>query len=362
MQIIREEYSNMTPCPRLFSYIGDRSPVFFDIETTGLSKEKTSLYLIGCGSYENDTFKTIFFFADTPSEEEELLIQFFKYIRQFDVLIHFNGTQFDLPYIVYKANKYNLDNPLDMMDSFDIYQTIKPLRTLLFPCSMRQKCIEDFMHIHRNDQYDGGQLIEVYKSFCQTGNTDDFDKLMMHNREDVLGMHRILPILEYMYIFDVQLDVISSMENEYTDYEGMSQHELIINCRFPMHLPYSFSSKNYGFFLKYSDTRDTMTFRIPLYEGEMKHFYADIKNYWYLPVENTIIHKSLADTIPKEYREKAKRENCYGMAVGKFVPSAEIKSVTPYRFNVNDKQCYLPYQEIDLNCYVNQILQRMLQS
>ena len=45
--------------------------------------------------------------------------------------------------------------------------------------------------------------------------------------------------------------------------------------------------------------------RVPLYEEEMKYFYSNYKNYYYLPDEDTAIHKSVASYVDKKYRVQA---------------------------------------------------------
>ena len=46
--------------------------------------------------------------------------------------------------------------------------------------------------------------------------------------------------------------------------------------------------------------------RAEIFEGEMRHFYSDYKNYYYLPKEDMAIHKSVAAYVDHEYREKCK--------------------------------------------------------
>ena len=47
----------------------------------------------------------------------------------------------------------------------DIYKKIRPYRKLLGLESMKQKAIEQFLGISREDKYTGGQLIEVYRDY-----------------------------------------------------------------------------------------------------------------------------------------------------------------------------------------------------
>ncbi len=47
--------------------------LFFDIETTGFSRDNTILYLIGCGYFAEEGFQFIQWFNDDGTSEEILL-------------------------------------------------------------------------------------------------------------------------------------------------------------------------------------------------------------------------------------------------------------------------------------------------
>ena len=50
--------------------------LFFDIETTGFSRDNTILYLIGCGYFAEEGFQFIQWFNDDGTSEEEILLAF----------------------------------------------------------------------------------------------------------------------------------------------------------------------------------------------------------------------------------------------------------------------------------------------
>lgn len=49
----------------------------------------------------------------------------------------------------------------------------------------------------------------------------------------------------------------------------------------------------------------------PVFHGALRHYFPDYKNYYYLPEEHAIIHKSLGTYIDPDHRQKATKENCY---------------------------------------------------
>ena len=67
--------------------------------------------------------------------------------------------------------------------------------------------------------------------------------------------------------------------------------------------------------------KDSLHFQFPLYKGTLKYFFADYKNYYYLPAEDMAVHKSISSFVDSAHREKATKENCYTKKEGCFLPS-----------------------------------------
>lgn len=321
MKIINEIYPNLTVPEELHEYADVSSALFFDIETTGLNKQTTSLYLVGCGYYIDNYLHTRFFFADSPDEELDIMSEFFTFASSFGCVIHFNGTKFDLPYLAYKAQKYNIPNPLDKIKSIDIYRLIKPLRYLLFRESMRQKCVEEFMEITRKDQYNGGELIEVYLEYVRSHSEKNFSLLMLHNQEDVLGMHKLFPILNYLKLSRCTPKYECCTINDYRDINDNLAREIILKYQLSISLPKSFSVPNKGLYFRFNAENNELAIRIPIQSGEMNHYYDNYKDYVYLTDEKKIVHKSVAASIGKSHKINAKKENCYVTVNGDFIPS-----------------------------------------
>lgn len=100
--------------------------LFFDIETTGFSKDNTILYLIGCGYFIENGFQFIQWFNDDGTSEEEILLAFHDILKQKDwQLVTFNGNSFDIPYLKrhYELNELPCD--IESFPSLDFYQFLK---------------------------------------------------------------------------------------------------------------------------------------------------------------------------------------------------------------------------------------------
>ncbi|MBQ6551221.1 MAG: ribonuclease H-like domain-containing protein, partial [Lachnospiraceae bacterium] len=141
---------------------GARRLVFYDIETTGLSAYSSSLYLIGALTYEEGRARFYQWFAPSLSCELEILRAFFRFLRPGDLLVSFNGETFDRNYLTACANQYTEGCPLSGIPSVDLLRKIRKHKDVFGLPGLRQKAVERFLGIEREDMYTGGELIAVY--------------------------------------------------------------------------------------------------------------------------------------------------------------------------------------------------------
>ena len=143
------------------------SPVFYDIETTGLSRNSTFLYLIGAAAIEDETWYLYQWMAENAGEEETILRIFSQFLQGFDYTVSYNGNNFDQPYLENKYEKYQIPSPFEGKKSLDLYVTLKPLKKLLKLPAMKQPCMEEFLGIRDRIYTDGKECIRLYKEFLK---------------------------------------------------------------------------------------------------------------------------------------------------------------------------------------------------
>src|SRR5690606_37355709 len=124
---------------------------FVDIETTGLSRINSFIYLLGMLYFDSNSSNWCItqYFIDDKKEEEKLLYNFNDFIKRFKSIITFNGEGFDIPFIKYRMNKYIQKNNIDSLSSFDIYRKIKEEHSLLDLKNYKLKTIEEYLEIYR---------------------------------------------------------------------------------------------------------------------------------------------------------------------------------------------------------------------
>ncbi len=317
--------------------------LFFDIETTGFSGETSQLYLIGCTYFDGFGWKLIQWFADTRQAEKELLDAFFEFLKRFKILIHFNGDRFDIPYLLKCCERLGLDYNFDNLTSIDIFKKIKPYRKLLKLENMKQKSIEQFLGVHREDNYNGGQLIDVYRDYLHTHEKFLFDLLILHNADDLRGMPSILPILNYADLFESEFTLRSHKLYSYTDEAGYSHPFVNLLWESPYSVPIPLEYTVNPLSLELHD--NFLACNLNLYEGTLKYFYPDYQNYYYLPLEDTAIHKSIGEYVDRSARKKATTKNCYSKKEGLFIPQFGSLWEPAFREDYKSSLTYTLYED-----------------
>ena len=89
---------------------------------------------------------------------------------------------------------------------------------------------------------------------------------------------------------------------------------------------------------------DTVFITIPLNRRIMYHFFPDYKDYYYLPEEDTAMHKSVACFVDPSHRQKATAQNCYVKKEGIFLPQTEERFLPSFRSSYKDRISWFEYQ------------------
>ena len=320
--------------------------LFFDIETTGLSSKKDMIYLIGCVYVRDGCWHMKQWFAESPDAEGEILLHFFLFASRFSTLVHFNGTTFDLPFLRERAARYHTPVSGREPESLDIYRKVKPLKTILGLPDCRQKTLEAFLGNDREDLYDGGQLINFYWQYLRTGEASLYEALLLHNEEDVKGLPALLALFSYEDFFCGGFHVQAEELSHYRTADGTEARELFVTCKcdcFSLPIPCSFSVGDCRLVCR----GDMLIFRLPLFEGTLRYFFSNYCDYYYLPLEDRAIHKSVAAFVEKTHRRKATAKTCYQKRTGCFLPIPEAAAGEHPVFyrEYKQKPSYIEYEE-----------------
>lgn len=317
--------------------------LFYDIETTGFSAKFHKIYFIGCAYQRGGQLLVTQLFSETTEDEGDVLCAFLHLCEEFDSTISFNGLMFDLPFIRQRCQALGIPEKLSEMAHLDIYRQAKPLKHLLKLESLKQKSIEAFLGIDREDQYDGGRLIPIYQAYQQDRDPEKLRLLKLHNYEDVLGMIDLLPILAYGKLMEGCFTVTGHDVRECREYDGSTSMELFFTLLLTYPLPKRISYGQEDVYLVADGSRACL--RVKLFCGELKHFYPNYRDYYYLPQEDMAVHKSVAAYVDSEFRVKAKAETCYCKKSSCFLPQYQELLTPSFQADHRDKHSYAELTE-----------------
>ncbi|MBO5087037.1 MAG: ribonuclease H-like domain-containing protein [Lachnospiraceae bacterium] len=321
----------------LSHYYNKEKLLFFDIETTGFIAKNSTLYLIGVLWYENGNLQLRQWFNDDGQCETELIESFTAFSRNFTHLIHFNGIGFDLPYLRQKAELLSLSFNLEhTMSQIDIYKEIRAYKSIFALDNMKQVSIERFLNLQREDTYNGKELINIYQRYVAKPNDEAEHLLLLHNHDDLLGMTNISHILHYKNLFE-QVEIFE-INIDSTD------GQLIIHFSFnpEIPLPRRITATRNGIYLNAIDCKGTLY--IPICNDTLKHYFEDYKNYYYLPLEDMAVHKSIATYVESQNKVKATKSTCYIKKADTFIVCSPNDTTLTFKKEYNDKVCFCPLE------------------
>ncbi|MCR5004333.1 MAG: ribonuclease H-like domain-containing protein [Clostridiales bacterium] len=327
--------------------LGDPEKVFFmDIETTGFSRTYDSVYLTGFLYYEGGQFFLEQHLASDLRDEPEIIDAFCGRLSDADRVVTFNGDMFDFPFMESRRKMMHSTAPWPAVESVDLLRRYRPYQTLFGWENCRLKTIERAIGVDREDVFSGGELIEVFETYALQQDPDLEKVLLLHNYEDILNIPRLLRI-------DAFLDRLQKTAVEEMSVCGTGVDTLKLRIVLAEALPLSLET---DLPLDKKGT-DVLHFRteafspvlfltVPVMHRLLFHYLSDPEQYYYLPESDSIIHKSLADTLGPVKKRKATAKNCRIPKEGDFLPGRmEQEGLHTFRTEKKEPVVYYDKEE-----------------
>ena len=206
----------------------------------------------------------------------------------------------------------------------------------------------------RKDKFTGDELIDVYKSYLLNKDSSLLDKLLLHNKEDVVGLSHILCMLSYIDCINGDFD----FNNISTAGDKL---EITFSLKSKVPSPVHLSLKPISITL----SGTLLTVASELYEGTCKFFFEDYKSYYYLPLEDYAIHKSIGMFVDKSARVKATAKTAYTKKDGLFVPIFNLQNQNVFYKEYNTYPAYMllsdmPKDAASLKAYAMSLISYVL--
>lgn len=305
-------------CYTLPYWYNPETVLLFDIETTGFSPKNTTLYLLGMCFYTDNVWNYRLLFNDDGRSELMILTEFLNTLSQYHVLIHYNGDGFDLPYLKEKYLQYQsltsdqyfttAISELERLESVDLYKLIQPYRAGLPLPNLKLKTVEKALDIVRADTYTGGELIKVYKSYLKSKDLQSEQSLLQHNYDDILAMIPMLRLLAFRFLKNHDFNITVAKTTT----------SISISMSLPNPLPLIYKKETALGYICIEGCKGIV--ELPMIHDELRYYLSNWKDYYYLPLEDSVIHKSVAAFVDTEYRQKATKANAYLKHTADFFP------------------------------------------
>ena len=295
-----------------YAPVNDHKAIYVDIETTGFSRKNDVIYLIGFIYYENQDLIIEQFLCEKDADEYELLYKFNQVIKNYEQVIHFNGDNFDLPFIQERMKLYRIKENLSTLNSLDFLKELRPLKKVLGTDNLKLKTMEKLAGYHRIDPFSGGELIQLYHSY-KNGDKAIESTFVLHNEEDMVGLY-------YLNVFRplISLKKLNLSDKNYK--LSIDESSLRYYLNIPIQLPHNY----YDLRLVRDDytlllDSNGLTLQLPIVNGEYKTYFEDYQNYYYLTKEDYSIHESMASFVQSKYKKKATKHTAYTKRYGQYI-------------------------------------------
>lgn len=322
--------------------------IFADIETTGLSSARDPIYCIGTALIRDNILDIRQFFADKAEDEPEILEQFLEMLshEKSAHILTFNGSAFDLPYIEKRCKKYGLAFQKARWPSIDLYREARELKPLLGFAGLKQKNIEDFLGISREDIYTGGELTDVYRQYEKSQDQQLRGILLQHNLDDVRGMTALLPLRSYRQLLKSDFQITDIRSEKDRDVRGQEILYAVFDLSWDMPLPKRIARILPGIQILLHESKGII--RLPIRQATLKYFYKDYKNYYYLPEEDTAIHKSIGQFVDRDHKVAATKETCYQKKTGNFIRIPKPGPLPCFQTDCKSKEYFAEFDPVVL--------------
>jgi len=328
------------------------SSAFFDIETTGLSPKTSYIFLIGLLFFKEDKLILRQYFADKKEDEANILNNFIEDISHYQNLYNFNGTSFDIPFIIKRLNVNSISFDFSKHIIIDIYKTLLANKQMVYFESYKLKNIEKYLNIIRKDDLSGSQIVTEYKNFIEFKNVFTKQKILLHNEEDVINLYRILPILNIIenvsacdisYINEIHIKIDN--KKVYITGKAVFKTDSV-----------NIIEKNYTF--DYNKSTNEFLFVYTILEDELYYIFNNYKQYYYFPDIDCAIHKSVGKYYKNQTKSQATKTNCYSKINSRYIElpiSIQETSIKLCAKNPKQPQNCITINELKKNISTNEI-------
>lgn len=228
IELIRSGKTLKTPDDK-FNFNLDQC-LFIDTETTGLSVTGgTFAFMVGLGWFEENHFKVKQFFLKDPDQEQAMLLELDKLLKENTVLVSYNGITFDIPILKARYRYHRLPRKIGKLEHVDLLKYARMVFRYQFEDRSLKSIEKKVIGLVRSGQEIPGYLAPVfYQNYLKTGKFSEVAGVFYHNKIDVVSLAAILKIINEISCQNQEL--LSKYETVYFSL-GKHYHRLKNNLK-----------------------------------------------------------------------------------------------------------------------------------
>lgn len=162
---------------------------FLDTETTGLAGGSgTYAFLIGVGRITAQGFRVRQFFMRNFAEETSQLSAVAEHLKQFDVLITYNGRTYDQPLLETRYRMVRQRPPFSALEHLDLLFGARRLWNLRFDSCRLVELETQILGVERQGDLPGEMIPYVYFEYVRTREIFRLMPVFHHNAIDILTL------------------------------------------------------------------------------------------------------------------------------------------------------------------------------
>src|SRR5271155_4204771 len=173
---------------------------FLDTETTGLAGGSgTYAFLIGVGRIAKDGFRVRQFFMREFGEEASQLSALDEHLKQFEVLITYNGRTFDQPLLETRFRMVRQRSPFSALEHLDLLFGARRLWNLRFDSCRLVDLENQILGVERQGDLPGEMIPYFYFGYLRTQRAFDLVPIFHHNALDILSLACLTAIVPFAF-------------------------------------------------------------------------------------------------------------------------------------------------------------------
>jgi len=173
---------------------------FLDTETTGLAGGSgTYAFLIGVGRITPEGFRVRQFFMRDYAEEPSLLDALTEHLREFDVLITYNGKTYDVPLLETRYRMSRARPPFSGMAHLDLLFGARRLWKLRFESCRLVELEHQIFGVERQGDLPGEMIPYVYFEFLRRQEASRLVPIFHHNAIDILSLACLTAVVPHAF-------------------------------------------------------------------------------------------------------------------------------------------------------------------